>query len=236
MVPRLKHRPDLTELMDRPDVDPDALAENLRDLRRFNRLFGWQRSVISAVARIVENEGLATFRLLDVATGSADIPLAISTWARRRRLHAYIVASDIHAVTLRLAARQTRCSDVRLIRHDALQAPFRTQAFDIAMCNLSLHHFPPQQAVLLLRELGRVARHVLVSDLVRSRFAYWGALMVARLLRHSLTSHDGPVSVLRSYRPEEVRQLAQQAGLQATVRPSFPFRMLLTGSSDRSKP
>ena len=228
---RIPHCPELTELMDEPDVDRAALAENLRDLREFNRIFGWTRSVLDAVARIVRHEGLRQFRLLDVATGSGDVPLAVLGWAARRGLRPTLVGSDIHPATLRIAARHTCGSGLELVRHDALAAPFKAGSFDIVTCNLSLHHFPPEPAVHLLRELGRVGRYVVVSDLERSRAAYWGALVVAHLLRHSLTSHDGPVSVRRAYTSEEAQWLAARAGLRVTARRVFPFRIVLTGSA-----
>lgn len=233
MMLTLSQRPELTEWMDNLDVAPAALAENLRDLRRLNVLLGWTRSVVQAVAQVVRRERLREFRLLDVATGSADIPLAISHWAHRHGLRAYVVASDIHPTMLMVAAEYRRGADLALVRHNALLAPFKPGSFHIATCNLSLHHFPPQQAAILLRELGRVAEHVIVTDLRRSRAAYWSALVLASLLRHKLTRHDAPISVLRSYTGEELRALAAEAGLEATVRPLFPFRMLLCGHAWR---
>jgi 2-polyprenyl-3-methyl-5-hydroxy-6-metoxy-1,4-benzoquinol methylase len=229
-------RADTAEWMDATGVDRAALCGNLRDLRRLNAWLGWRASVVEQVARIVASDGLKRFRLLDVATGSGDIPEAVLEWATRHGYPASIVATDVHPVTLSFAAERSGSPAIQLARHDASHCPFASQSFDIATCNLALHHFSPVNAVQVLRELGRVARHVVVSDLVRSRPAYLAALGLAQLFRNPLTAHDGPLSVCRAYTITEARTLACDAGLIPSVRPLFPFRMLLHAPGERIGP
>lgn len=226
----LQHRPNLAELMDQPNVEPDTLASNLGDLRILNAILGWRRGVVETVAAIVASDGLSRVRLLDVATGSGDIPSALNSWARRQGLDMELIASDMHPLTVRVAQERQSRTEIRVVQHDAALVPFRSSSFDIAMCNLALHHFPPDEAVAVLRELARVGRHVIVSDLVRSRPAFLSAHIMGGILRHQLTSHDGPVSVQRAYTVPELASLADRAGLTATVRPVFPFRMTLVGA------
>jgi 2-polyprenyl-3-methyl-5-hydroxy-6-metoxy-1,4-benzoquinol methylase len=225
----LRQHPELTELMDRPDVDPKLLAANLRDLRWLNALLGWRRSCVRTVASLTEAEGLRAVRLLDVATGSADIPLAIANWAQRHGIALEGVVSDAHPRTVHTAERAARRAGLTVVRHDALHCPFPTRSFDIVMCNLALHHFPPESAVMLLRELGRVGRYVVVTDLIRSRSAYIAAIAAGQMFGQTLTAHDGPISVLRAYTVPEVKRLATAAGLDVTVRAVFPFRLIAVG-------
>ena len=72
------------ELMDGPLDDRVALATNLRDLRRFNRLLGGIDLSRRALAAL-DDGGPATLTLLDVGTGAADIPAALLADARRTR-------------------------------------------------------------------------------------------------------------------------------------------------------
>src|SRR5579884_3896956 len=72
---------DATELLDAEAGDPAALRDNLRDIRHINALLGWTSFTRRSVARHVRQHGLASFSLLDVASGSADIPLAVAHWA-----------------------------------------------------------------------------------------------------------------------------------------------------------
>jgi hypothetical protein len=100
---------------------------------------------------------------------------------------------------------------------------------DFVTCSLALHHFDPPAAIALLRELARVARRgAIVTDLRRSRLAYWGARLLALGPWHAMARHDGPLSVLRAYTLPEARALVAAAGLHgASVQARPLFRMLI---------
>ena len=221
----------LEELLDAPVADQQLLARNLRDIRRINLLLGWTSLALKSVAQTVTAKGLRAFSLLDVATGSADIPKAIAGWAARQRLQATFVATDISEQVL--ASARANCADlpnIHLEQQNALALTHADQSFDLVLCSLALHHFSPEDAPTLLRELARVARHaVIVSDLNRSFPAYLGAwLLTHTFMPNQLTRHDAPASVRRAYTAREVRALADQAGLHAaTIRTVFPFRQIL---------
>lgn len=221
----------IRELMDAEMPDSDSLRRSLADIRRINALLGWTAFTTRAVARQVRASGNNSFSLLDVATGSADIPLAVARWAQRSGIQARIVASDLQAEMVAVAREQAvGMPDVTVERQDALALPYEAGSFDIALCTLALHHFAPDEAVALLRNLARVGRHVLVFDLVRSRVAYAGAVLLTTLTRMDpMTRHDGPASVRRAYTAPELRALAAQAGLRdARVRVAIPFRLVLS--------
>lgn len=232
MPTTLPHRPDLTELMDDPRTDRATLHESLRDVRRINRALGWTAMVVRDLASVATPLGLRDFTLLDIATGSADIPLAIAGRTHRRGWRVTIIAGDLARDTLLAARRQIQLrggEPIALVRFNALHAPFADRSVDIVTLSLALHHFPPNDAASILRELGRVARRaLLVSDLERSWPGYLGARLLSLLLRNPITHHDAPVSVLRAYTADELRGLAARAGLRgARVTRRFPFRLVL---------
>ena len=83
--------------------------------------------------------------------------------------------------------------------------------------------------------LGRVRQagaHLLVQDLVRSRWGYVLAWTGLRILSRSRVAHsDGPLSVRAGFRPEELLDLAREAGLDgAQVRRAWPERLVLSWS------
>src|SRR5579862_347822 len=170
----------LEELLDAPVTDQGVLARNLRDIRRINLLLGWTSLALHTVARTLEDHHLQTFSLLDVATGSADIPKAIAQRAQRRQLQARIIATDISEQIL--DAARINCAslpEIHLEQQNALALSYADQSFDLVLCSLAFHHFSPEDAPTLLRELARVARHaVIVSDLQRSLPAYLGAWLL----------------------------------------------------------
>jgi SAM-dependent methyltransferase len=228
---------EVRELLDAATLDEPALRRNLADIRRINLLLGWTAFTVREVARQARAvarprlDGRLTFSLLDVASGSADIPLAIARWAERAGHAARIVASDISPQIVAIATEQAAGTPtLRIERQDALALAYPAASFDLALCTLALHHFDPEPAVTLLRELARVGRRVLVFDVERSRLADLGALALTQALRMNyMTRHDAPASVRRAYRAPELRLLAERAELRnPRVRVGLPFRLVLT--------
>src|SRR4029450_7339072 len=72
------------EMMDLPGNPKALLVEDLRNLRIINRYLGGYRGVIKGLKRLVGEGRMRRFSLLDVGTGSADIPKGIVQWARNR--------------------------------------------------------------------------------------------------------------------------------------------------------
>ncbi|HET8655768.1 MAG TPA: methyltransferase domain-containing protein [Longimicrobiaceae bacterium] len=219
------------ERMDAPDVDPRELARSLDDLRGVNRWLGGTRAALAEIVPMLRHFALARARVLDVATGSGDIPVELARWGRRSGTPVEVVATDLHARTVEAARARVDDPDVRVERADALDLPYPDLAFDVAMCHTALHHFDPAEAVAVLGELGRVAaRGVVVTDLRRSRAGLLGARLLAATVwrRHPVTRHDGPRSVRAAYTSDELRALAEEAGLEgARVRRRPVFRLSL---------
>jgi len=93
--------------------------------------------------------GVARPLVLDVATGSGRLPLALlgeHLAARGGR----VAALDLSAGMLREAGKKLRPygEAVRLIRHDASHLPFAGDTFDAVTCLESLEFMPRPQAVL----------------------------------------------------------------------------------------
>ena len=213
--------------MDRPGIDVGDLSANFDDIEFANRRFGGSFPVRREVLSRITSPG--TFGVLDVGCGSADIARDI---VRAATSSVEVVALDCNAEILAIARERTPATaPISFVHADGGALPFGDASFDIAMCNLALHHFEPPAAIALLRELRRVSRVTpLVCDLVRSRSGFFGAWLFARILaKNRLTKHDGPLSVRRAYTPSEALALARDAGWRAprVTREPF-FRMVLT--------
>ncbi len=209
------------ELMDDPDRSDRDLRASLRDLGRINRWFGARAFVRAYLDRVLpawearDAGPLRPLRLLDVATGGADIPIDIVAWGARRRVAVRVIAVDRHPTTARLAGEAAApYPQIRVLRADARALPFPDGCFDACLCSLALHHLDPGDGVALLRQLHRLGRlGFLVVDLVRGWGAYAGVWLLTRCSRSRLIRHDGPLSVRRAPSWDEYRALANASGV-----------------------
>ncbi len=225
----------VSEWLDAETMDDAALRRNLGDIRRINWLLGWTAFTVRGVARqaeaIAKLTGKREFSLLDVASGSADIPLAIARWAERAGYKARIVATDISPQIVAVAQEQAASTpSVTVEQQDALALPYAPGSFDIALCTLAIHHFEPERAVELLASMARVGRHVLVFDVARARLAYIGSLAADAPVAHG--RDDAPrrarLGAPRIFRARAART-GRSADLQdATVRLGIPWRLALS--------
>src|SRR3954465_10961327 len=93
--------PATPELMDRPQpVTPD-LGTDLRNLRQLNRYFGSYRLIEHFLRRWIRPG--SEMRILDLATGSGDIPRLIVDYARRVGAVVTLEAIDQQPSTLEIA-------------------------------------------------------------------------------------------------------------------------------------
>jgi 2-polyprenyl-3-methyl-5-hydroxy-6-metoxy-1,4-benzoquinol methylase len=172
-----------------------------------------------------------SLRILDLATGGGDVPIALARQAMRRGWQWHIAGCDVSPTAIAYARERAQqaqvpvhfyCCDV--LRHDW------HGDWDVVMCSLFLHHLSEEEAVGLMRRMAQAARHlVIISDLERSLAHYWLVWLATRLLCTSLVVRaDGPASVRAAYRISEVQRLAKAAwgsGFRVWRRP--PGRWLL---------
>jgi ubiquinone/menaquinone biosynthesis C-methylase UbiE len=104
--------------MDAPGHAPEVIADNLEDLCRVNRWLGGVRLTLVPLARLERCfPAGTTMRVLDVATGGADIPRALVRWGARRGRPLWLVASDVGAGIV-AAARALDSDDRRRTTDD----------------------------------------------------------------------------------------------------------------------
>lgn len=234
-LPRLEHA---DELLDAPRHDLAELAESLGHVASVNRWLGGVSAVLSHIKPLLQKH--APLRLLDVATGSADIPCAIARYARRHGQRVTITATDVHPQMLEIARERCRSfPEIVIEAADALRLPYQDNSFDVVTLSLALHHFNNAEQPNVLRELARVSsRIILVNDLARTRLNYLGSqLLGLTVWRHNrLTRHDGPLSVLRSFTPAELQNVADRAGLRGKVHRHFFQRIVLVADARSAKP
>ena len=224
MLSSFSKRATALELIDLP-IDSEAeLRESFGYIAFANRFFGGIGAVQTGL------RALKPETLLDVASGIGDIPAALSRSARSEGRRLQITCIDNNELLVSYArARYSGVPNISFVVANATTLPFADRAFDVAMCNLALHHFDPLSAVALLAELRRVSKiSPLVTDLRRSFVTYASTYVFTRFSRNRLTRHDGPLSARRAYTAAEALELAREAGWRSpSVKTHAVIRLVL---------
>jgi ubiquinone/menaquinone biosynthesis C-methylase UbiE len=189
-----------------------------------NRYLGDIRAILKHLS--MKTAGSASFSVLDIATGSADIPLEIAVWARKAVMRADITVVDINPRIIEIARK--RCEgfpEIKVAVADGLDLSFPDKNFDFVLCSKTAHHFSDEEVVRLIGGMLRIAkRGYIIMDLRRSWIACALIYILTRLFtRNRLTRYDGPLSVLRSFTPGELAALARRAGATDFAISGEPF-------------
>lgn len=232
MWPDVRERQREPELMDDPSLDAAQHDAALRGLARLNIVSRSHEILWPRVAEVARsaNRGGQPLRVLDVATGSGDLPLAMARLARKDGLDIHWSVCDFSAHALEVAVRRAAEADLKFTAHrlDATIDPLPTT--DVSICSLFMHHLDPPQVVGVLRGMQRASSMAVgVADLDRSRWGFVLAWLASRALTRSPIVHtDALLSVRAGFRCEEVRHMADEAGLEgASLERAWPARWRL---------
>ncbi|MDP6359344.1 MAG: class I SAM-dependent methyltransferase, partial [Planctomycetota bacterium] len=129
----------------------DEVRESLSDVRRVNRYLSGYRVLLHHIRSFLENHrSERPFTILDLATGSADQPIAIVDFSRRRQVPVRVTALDINRKMLNYAREGIRnYPEIDLIQGNVHSPPFGENSFDIVFCSRVLLHIPYFEKALM---------------------------------------------------------------------------------------
>jgi len=234
LVPPRRFDPMVPEIMDRRGNEPTLLRADLRVLEDVNRYLGGYRIPLLYLQKLSDSRDRSrALTILDLATGAADVPRAIATWARSQQVDVAITAVDGNPEILRIARENTAgWPEIRVEQQDLLALPYPAASFDVVLCSLALHHFSELDAVAILRRIRDIARAGwIINDLRRNRVAIGlSKLMAHTIITNPIARFDAPASCERAFTIAEWRAMAARAGLDHfTIRRHRFFRMVLAG-------
>ena len=201
----------------------------LNHLLSLRRDIGWRRFVVEKMR--FPNPG----RLLDVATGTAD--LALEAALRYPRLR--VTGVDFAEPMLEIGRRKVRASGlgdrITLVPEDALALPFPNCSFDVTTVAFGMRNIPDKRAAL--REMARVTvpgGQVMVLEMTfapapvfRSIYRLYLARVLPFMAR-PFTANAGAYAYLADSiqgfpSPDEFRDLMRSTGLTGVVYHSLTF-------------
>jgi len=227
----VKERLFIPEQMDDPGLDAGAHEQALRGLAHLNTLSLADQPIWSEIRSLLREKGDDPLRVLDVATGAGDFPVKLAQRAGRLGLPIQADGCDVSEQAVEIAKRRAEReqAQVRFFNLNVTQDPFPNQ-YDVIVSSLFLHHLSEDDAVRFMQKAKEATRKVLIlSDLIRSSRGLFLAFAASRLFTRSSVIHfDAPQSVRAAYTLDEIRRLADWAGLhEAKIKRVWPCRFLI---------
>lgn len=213
-------RVDAPEILDSDTCSPAEVQAVLKTLGRINRWFGGVATTQGLVEHMAAVTGRKTLSLLEVASGTGELPLLVRDRVARREISLAVTLLDrarSHLVQTHLvqshqpqsgSPKKEDLLETSAVAADALILPFSDEAFDLVSCSLFAHHLTPEQLTVFAREALRVSRlGLLINDLVRHPMHL--ALVYASfpVMGSRIAWLDGLTSVRRAYLPKEIRTM-----------------------------
>ncbi|MAM60222.1 methyltransferase domain-containing protein [Maritimibacter sp. UBA3975] len=215
------------ELMDIEDVPEAELARCLRDLARVNVISAGYRPTLHWLDQATI--GRDRVSIVDIGCGYGDMLRRVERWGKARGIETDLLGIDLNPKTIRIAQAATDpASTIRWEAVNLFDIP-EDHRPDIVISSLFAHHLGDEELVGFVRWLDRNCRvGWFINDLHRHWISAWGlTLIFAFWPVHRFVRNDGPVSVRRAFIREDLRRVAEAAGVPErtlTLRWWFPFR------------
>ncbi len=218
------------EDIDDPALETEALFGALRGLETINFLSASSGALWPAIRSLAQRTGKKRLRVLDIATGAGDVPLALWRKATRSGIELELHGIDISERALEFARKRTAAAKavIQFSKLDIFQDPLPAD-YDVVTCSLFYHHLENAAAVKLLRASTEATQHlVLINDLRR----HWWGLLLSHfagnvLTRSPVVRRDAVRSVRAAFTIEEMKLLAAEAGVtNYRLRRTWPCRFV----------
>jgi|SRR3989344_7326579 len=208
MLQRIKSK----ELSDLPTIDTETYKSHALYLKNLNRFFLNHWLIFKFVNLLIKN--FQTVSVLDIGTGIGDTLAYLAKKFRQSNTKYSFLGVDTNSVAVDLAKKYN--ADDSNIEFAHNYSKNQEGNFDVAIISQTLHHLDPKDVIKLLKNLRqKINRGIIISDLIRSKFAYWLVKILTYIsTQNKIDLNDGPLSVLRSYSSSEIKLMLNQAGIK----------------------
>lgn len=201
------------EIMDDFDLPKTELDPVLKGLGNLNAWFGSHDSLIKALDQFPVHPGN---HISDWGCGGGDALKAIAVWAKKRKLPLKLTGVDASAGAICFAQKETSSHlNIKYLQTDVMSDELKENQFDIILSSLFTHHFEDDAWVQLVTKMIRTAkRGVIITDLHRHWLLYYALIAIFNVvIPNKMMRHDGPLSVRRSFKKNELKSLLAKAGV-----------------------
>lgn len=235
MLNKFTYRSNKKELLDEPNIPRNLLFKNLKELDILNRTTGGHNISLNGIKQLITDHN-KNYHVVDLGCGSGDLLKVIADWARRNNFKVQLTGVDMNADAIDyLKNHCINYPEISGITMDYADFLKRNESIDIVHSSLFCHHLKDEELLQLFVHFNRnIKVGFIINDLRRHWLAYYAAWISTRLLNGTrLAKNDGPISVLRAFKSEELTSLLNQANIaNYTIKKVLMFRFLIVGKTD----
>jgi SAM-dependent methyltransferase len=212
-------RTERNELIDRPDCRLGTIEQSHRFMRFVNRFLGGTSAVRNFIeyARAKNQSGRPLY-ILDIGSGSCDIPLRIIQWAEDKNVKIDITCVEKEDAAMKLRKKIPALSElpITFVNDDIFHyRPGRW--FDYAVASMFLHHLDYEQISNLTRRLRTYTRKgIFINDLHRSALTYISCVAISPFISKEVR-HDALISIRKGFKKNELRTSLGLPGCSVAV-------------------
>lgn len=204
---------------------PDEYAQCLRILFKINKMLGFFKHTVTILKRFPK-----TISIIDVGCGGGLFLLNLGKHFPDMKMRGVDISEEAIKVAQNelLHWKQDKSNinvEFQIQQQNELTLP--PNSVDIVLTTLVCHHIEDDDLVVFLQQANNAAcKAVIINDLQRHFLAYWFYKILSPILfRNRLITHDGLISIKRSFTRQELHLLLNKANIQNyKIKWCFPFR------------
>jgi len=211
------------EIMDDLSIRDERIDLALSELNFINRYLGGNSTSRFGVKLLANDNHLNhKISILDLGAGSSKVlqnkisdVVDVYSFDLNFRVCEYLKEKEVKS---------------KVVYGNALQLPLKEKSIDIVHLSLFLHHFTESEIISILKTSLKICRAgIIVNDLRRSWFAYFGILLLTKLFSKSkMIKNDGPLSVKRGFIKKDWQNILNQLEVtQIKIYRKWAFRWMV---------
>lgn len=229
----LHQRSNEKELMDAPGIPFTAMADLLKDLNIVNQLLGGHAITIKGIKHFLDKKKPIT--ICEIGCGGGDNLFAVYKYCLKKNIPVNFIGIDISADCVAFAKERYPQLPCEWICSDYAKVDMQKDPPTVVFSSLFCHHFTNAELVNMLEWLKTNSRQgFFINDLHRHWLAYYSIKYLTFLFSRSyLMKYDACLSVARSFRKKEWKELLNKSGIEnCLVNWKWAFRYLVICSNN----
>ncbi len=219
--------------MDDLACDGEVVFQTLRELDVINRWLGGNAVTVQAVRKIWKNiPNGQTISIADLGCGGGEMLRIISALAEKENRKVKLIGFDANPHIVEYArSHSTKHPTISFETLNVFSQAFQKQKFDLVLATLFIHHFNETELITLFSSLKKQSSAIIVNDIHRHPLAYHSIRLLTRLYsRSAMVKFDAPLSVMRAFKKNELRQMLEKAGIdnyELTWKWAFRWQLII---------